>query len=71
LFRPIIVWSVNNDNILITFGIEFNNNVMCLAFDSKMKHFEPIETIPQLNLINICKQTFNYKTIDLNEELIF
>ena len=31
--------------LVITFGKEFSNDVMHLAFDSKMKHFEPIEEI--------------------------
>ena len=43
LSTPITVWNINNGYKLITFGNEFSINVMHLAFDSKIKHFEPIQ----------------------------
>ena len=46
LSTPITVWNMKNGYKLITFGKKFNNNVMHLAFDSKIKHFEPIEKKP-------------------------
>ena len=33
LSTPITIWNINNDYKLITFGKEFSNNVMHLAFD--------------------------------------
>ena len=52
LSTPITIWNVNTGYKLITFGKEFSNNVMHLAFDSKMKHFEPIEEKFNYNLFS-------------------
>ena len=47
------VWNVYNGRILSTFGLELNTEIIHLAFDPKILHFEPIETILGLKAINI------------------
>ena len=70
LSTPIIVWNINSGYKLITFGKELSNNVMHLAFDSKIKHFEPIQKILGLNHKKISIEPENYENIHLHEESI-
>ena len=40
--------NVFNGRILSTFGLEFNTEMILIAFDPKRKHFDPIKIIPGL-----------------------
>ena len=71
LSTPITIWNINSGYKLITFGKEFSNNHMHLAFDPKMKHFEPIQEILGLNNKNLSIQPKNvYENVHLDEESI-
>jgi len=70
LSTPITVWNINSGYKLITFGKECSNNVMHLAFDSKMKHFEPIQKILGLNHKNHSIEPENHENVHLDEKLI-
>ena len=65
LKNPINVWIVCNGRILSTFGLEFNTDIIHIAFDPMRKHFEPIETIPGLKAINIPTEITQGEIIDL------
>ena len=68
LSRPSNVWNVHSGRILSTFGIEFNIQIIHLAFDSKKWHFEPMEAISGLIPTNVPIETTQSKIIDLIKE---
>ncbi len=70
LSTPITVLNINNGYKLIIFGKEFNNNVKHLAFDSKIKHFEPIVKIYDLMHKDLSTQLENYENVHLDEKSI-
>ena len=45
LKNPINVWNVCNGRILSTFRLEFNTEIIHIAFDPMRNHFEPIAAI--------------------------
>ena len=70
LKNPINVQNVHNGRILSTFDGEFNSEILHIAFESKKKHFEPIETIPRLKAINVPTETTQEDIIDLTSKSI-
>ena len=64
------VWNVFNGRILSTLGLEANTEIIHLAFDPKIVHFEPIETILGLEAINIPTEITQRDMIDLTNGYI-
>ena len=65
LKHPINVWNVYNGIVLSTFGLEFNTEIIHIAFDPKRKHFESIETIHGFKAINIPTEITQGEIIDI------
>ena len=70
LKNPINVWNVCNGRIFSTIGLEFNMEIIHIAFDPMRKHFEPIETILGLKAINIPTEITQGEIIDLTNKVI-
>ena len=70
LKNPINVWNVCNGRILSTFELEFNTEIIHIAFHPTRKHFEPIETILGLKPINIPMEITQGDIMDLTNNNI-
>ena len=64
-YKPISIWSVSSIRIFNAFGIEFNNKIMHLVFDSKKKYFQLIHVIFGIKSMIFLIKRIKNETIDL------